>query len=180
MVIEEKPRLLKRSRGVSADPLPYLLALLVLVLDQVSKFVVIQTLGPGQPRSSVSVLFDFVQFKYVVNSGSAFGFFPSATLIFTVAALMVVFGIVAYCAYHPTDQIWLKISLGLQLGGGLGNLVDRVHYGYVVDFIATRISGVFNVADSAITIGVIVLVFFLFFAGEGKRGQATDAAGRQI
>lgn len=167
--------MLKRSAGVGTNPLPYIIALVALVLDQVSKYLIVETLGPGQPHSSISLLSDFIELRYITNSGAAFGIFPGGSLFFALIALIVVIVIIAYYSYRPTDQMWLKLSLGLQLGGALGNLTDRIRFGYVIDFVDTKYWPVFNLADVSMTIGVFALAVFLLFLSEGEHRKATDA-----
>jgi signal peptidase II len=78
-------------------------------------------------------------------------------------AVLVVLGIIAFYRFLPPGQAWLRVSLGLQLGGALGNLSDRVRLGSVVDFVDFKIWPVFNLADLAIVVGVSLLAFHLLF-----------------
>jgi signal peptidase II len=82
-------------------------------------------------------------------------------LLFVVIAVIVVAAIIFYYRHLPTGQWWIKVSLGLQLGGALGNLLDRLRQGYVIDFIDFKIWPVFNLADSSIVVGVAILAYYL-------------------
>jgi signal peptidase II len=162
-----------KVRGIGTNPLPYLIAVVVIVLDQITKYLIVQNLGPGAPQDSVLILGGFVRLRYVTNSGAAFGWFPNGTMIFSIIAFIVAIVLIAYFQFHPTDKLLLKVSLGLQLGGALGNLIDRIHQGYVVDFVQWWVWGIFNVADAAITTGVVFLAIYLIFMSEVPPARST-------
>ncbi len=136
-------------------------ALLVLGADQISKYWVLSNLSPGQSWNPIASLTPWVSVTHVTNTGAAFGLFPDLGSLFVVIAVIVVAAIIFYYRRLPAGQWWLKVSLGLQLGGALGNLLDRLRLGYVVDFIDFKIWPVFNLADSSIVIGVVVLAYYL-------------------
>jgi signal peptidase II len=147
-------------------------ALLVLVADQTSKYLVLSNLNPGQSWNPVASLTRWVSITHVTNTGAAFGLFPDQSSLFVVIAVIVVAAIIFYYRHLPTGQWWIKVSLGLQLGGALGNLMDRLRMGYVVDFIDFKIWPVFNLADSAIVIGVAILAYYLLRdRGEKENGE---------
>jgi signal peptidase II len=139
---------------------------LTLVIDQISKRLVMTSFSLGESWNPVASLERWVSLTYVTNTGAAFGLFPDYGGIFMVIALVVVAIIILYYRHVPGDQWWVQISLGLQLGGALGNLVDRLHYGHVIDFIDFKVWPVFNVADSALFIGTVILAFHLLRHGE--------------
>jgi signal peptidase II len=139
-------------------------AALVLVVDQITKYMVLTHLAVGEVWSPIRFLMPFVRVTHITNTGAAFGMFREYGVFFAVVAVVVVIGIVAFYRYLPPRQGWLRVSLGLQLGGALGNLLDRIRLGNVVDFIDFRIwPAVFNLADTAIVVGVAILAFFLLF-----------------
>jgi len=111
---------------------------------------------------------DLVSLTYVTNTGAAFGLLPDHGLFFIAIAAIVVIAILVYHRHLP-DKALVKASLGLQLGGALGNLTDRLRYGYVIDFIDFKVWPVFNLADSAIVIGVAVLAYYLLRDRGGKQ-----------
>ena len=90
------------------------------------------------------------------NSGAAFGFAPAGASLFLIAELVVAIAIVVYVVRTPVDA-WTDTALGLILGGALGNVYDRIMFGTVTDFINFHFWPVFNVADSAVSIGVVTL-----------------------
>ena len=138
------------------------LAGLIVLLDQASKWIALGTMQPGESRY-VTVFFNWV---LTFNSGAAFSFLSDAggwqRWFFTVLAL----GISGWIAFelkkHPEQKL-MALALTLVLGGALGNVIDRIRFGAVVDFIQWHAAGyywpAFNVADSAITLGAILLVW---------------------
>lgn len=146
-------------------------AVLTLVADRLSKWVVMASLKPGESWNPVAALERYVSLTYVTNTGAAFGLFPDHGTILMVIAVIVIFIIVVYYRRLPGDRWLVQTSLGLQLGGAVGNLLDRLRYGHVIDFIDFKVWPVFNVADSAIFVGVVILAFHLLRRGEDWIGD---------
>ena len=136
---------------------PLLVLIATLMADQVTKGLVVLAMHPGQSVPS-SGLF---RLTYVTNSGSAFGLFPNQTLFLILASFVGIGVLLIFYRTNPINSTLLRLSLGLQLGGAMGNLVDRVRLGYVVDFIDVGSWPVFNLADSAIMVGLIGLLWTL-------------------
>jgi signal peptidase II len=132
----------------------------VLFADQITKGLA-ETVLPMHPDQSVAIAGDAVRLTYVANRGAAFGILQERTAFFVLVGLGVIAVILASYRYFPVSGTLLNLALGLQLGGAIGNLVDRVRYGYVVDFIDVSVWPVFNLADSAIVVGVAILAFRL-------------------
>lgn len=137
-----------------------LTALLVLAADQASKAAIRQYLTEAG-TSSVPLLGGLVRLSYVENRGAAFGLFQNQTLFFTVVGILVVGGILVGQRFLPAHKTLLAICLGMMLGGASGNLLDRMRNGYVFDFVDLTWWPVFNVADSAIVVGVFILAYHL-------------------
>jgi signal peptidase II len=137
-----------------------LTALLVFVLDQVTKVAVRQLLLDSG-TNSIPILGQWVHFTYVENRGAAFGMFQNQSIFFIVVGVLVVGGILIGQRFIPAHKTALAICLGMQLGGAVGNLVDRVRFGHVFDFVELPHWPVFNVADSAIVVGVAILAYHL-------------------
>jgi len=138
-------------------PLVPLLAVITLALDQFTKWLVASNLAVNQSVDPIPALFGVLAITHVTNTGVAFGLFKEAGTFFIFVAVVVITVIVVYLRQLPQDQWLVRLALGLQLGGAFGNLVDRLRLGYVVDFIDLKIWPVFNVADSAIVVGVALL-----------------------
>ena len=137
-------------------------AALVLALDQLTKHLVVANLG-GRPP--VDLVGSFVQLRYTTNSGGAFSLLTGAPLFFGIMAMLIVGGIVY--ASRRARPLSMLIVLGLILGGALGNLTDRLLRGEgllrgeVVDFVKVGIWPVFNLADSCVVVGGILLALLL-------------------
>ncbi|HYN87882.1 MAG TPA: signal peptidase II, partial [Ardenticatenaceae bacterium] len=133
-------------------------ALLVFVADQATKLIVARELALWESwRPFEEFPLSIFAITHISNTGAAFGILPNASLFFVVVAIVVSGAIAYYYRRLPSHHWWLFLSLGLQLGGALGNLVDRLRLGYVVDFIEVGIWPIFNVADSSIVVGVLLL-----------------------
>lgn len=139
---------------------PWVVALLVLCGDQASKWLVRQSLQLGQ---SIPVLSPVLHLTYVQNTGAAFGMLRGHAPLFVLLSVAVAVWIVAELRKPDGHGRLTLLSLSLILGGALGNVIDRLRLGYVVDFIDLRVWPVFNIADSAITIGVSLLLWQSFF-----------------
>jgi signal peptidase II len=155
---------------------------LVVALDQWTKYLVRTRLAFGEVWAPIPDLGSWFRIVHWNNTGAAFGLFPSGGLIFTVIALIVSGAILYYYPRVPSGQAPLRLALALQLGGALGNLVDRLVQGTVTDFIAISTFPVFNLADASITLGVAVLAAAIWFeerrAREGQpAGPVADGAG---
>jgi len=131
-------------------------ALIVLVLDQVSKILLQSYLEVGESITVIGGLFDLT---HVRNPGAAFGFFPYHTVFFIAVTVIIVLLIIYYHFHLPAEAKNLHFSLALLMGGAVGNLIDRISTGYVVDFLSLSFwPPVFNVADVAIVAGIVSFV----------------------
>ena len=140
-------------------------ALSVVALDQVSKVLIRANMSLGQSIPDEGPF----QIKYVTNVGGAFGIFGNQGFLIMVTALAGIAAILLY-AHHPLfNSMLAKVALGLILGGSIGNLIDRAFLGEVTDFIDVGAWPVFNLADSAITVGVILVLYYLIFLARRQR-----------
>ncbi len=151
--------------GLKKLVLPAIVAT-VLALDQVSKSWVVAHMGLGESREVASWLAPIFSLTYVTNTGIVFGLFQGMGDILLVVALIAVGAILLYYRHLPPGPLVLHIALGLQLGGALGNLVDRLTRGAVVDFIDLNFWPlhhwpIFNVADTCIVAGVVLLLLVM-------------------
>lgn len=150
-------------------------AALVLLVDQVVKHIVVAWLEEGQSWDVASWLTPVFRISHVTNTGAAFGLFPKWGDFFIVVASVVVVVIVLYYRYLPDGHRLARLALGLQLGGALGNLVDRLRQGFVVDFIDLNFWPlhnwpVFNLADSSIVTGVVLLALLMLWEERLEQG----------
>ncbi len=126
----------------------------VLALDQVTKHTIGTSIQPGQTKTLIPGVLHLV---YVRNAGVAFGFLSGGGALVYVLEGVALAALIAYLAKRP-DRPWLWLPTGMLLGGAIGNLIDRVALGSVIDFIKLPHWPAFNVADMSITFGVIILV----------------------
>jgi signal peptidase II len=145
------------------------IAAIIVVLDQWTKSFVRQNLAFGQMWMPLQWLSPYARIVHWYNTGVAFGLFQDKNLLFSILALLIsVFLIIFYPKL--TEEDWfLRIALGMQLGGSLGNLIDRVTIGHVTDFISVGNFPVFNIADSSISVGVVVMIIGLWIEDRKER-----------
>jgi signal peptidase II len=167
-------------RGSSAMPLVlshlrrgapfFLVAAAVFAFDQVTKAAIRDWLAVGESWPSDGWL---IKITHVTNTGAAFGILQDQGLFLTITAVIAIGAIVFYYLYPPLEHGLLRVAMGMLLGGAAGNLVDRLRFGHVTDFIDFPRYPEFNVADSSIVIGLaVIVVFFLFFEQSQREGNA--------
>ncbi len=149
---------------------------LIVGFDQWTKALVRNNvpLGTDWMPSWLSWLMPFVRIRHWYNSGAAFGLFQRANLIFTILAIVVSAVIIYYFPRVSRRDWWLRLAMGIQLGGAVGNLVDRLVFKQVTDFISVGNFAVFNVADASITVGVIILLLGAWITDQGAKKQALE------
>ena len=138
-------------------------------LDQVSKFIVSQSLDLGQSVPAEG----FFRVTYSYNTGSAFGFFQGQNTPLILASFVGIIILTWIYRTHPQPGLLLHASLGLQVAGAMGNLTDRIARGRVVDFFDVGPWPIFNVADSSIVVGVVLLAWVIT-TGVGRHEPAVD------
>ena len=151
-------------------------AILVFALDRLTKTLVQQSIPLHESRDVVG---EYVRIVHTQNTGAAFGLLPERTTLLSVLSVFAVLAIVYYYRQFANSSPLVTATLGMQLGGAFGNLLDRIRDGYVVDFIDVGIPGgvrfwAFNVADSSIVVGIIVVTGLLWLE-ERKAASAKPA-----
>lgn len=135
----------------------------VVIIDRVTKLFFSQLLAYGE---SLPIIRNVLHMTLVHNTGIAFGFFKNQGIVFIVIPVIAIFLLVFNIYYYRQNNEALSrvyiVAFSLILGGAIGNLIDRIAYGHVIDFIDLRVWPVFNIADSAITIGAIMIAFKCF------------------
>ena len=152
-----------------------LVALGVVALDQVSKFLVDMYMYMGQKVPAEGLF----RINYTTNTGGVFGLFANQAFLITLTAVVGILAILLYSRYPIFNSLLARIALGMMLGGAIGNLIDRIRLGYVVDFIDVGAWPVFNIADSAITIGVVLVAYYFLFPARkaAAAGSGDDEGG---
>ena len=149
----------------------------IVFLDYFTKNLVRQSLSLGETWMPLEWLAPYARIVHWKNSGAAFGMFQSGGLIFTGLAIVVSIFIIFYFPQVPREEWALRLAMGLQLGGALGNLLDRLLFdGYVTDFISVGTFPVFNIADSSITIGVCVLLLGVWLSERKMKMEREEEA----
>ncbi|MBI4436003.1 MAG: signal peptidase II [Candidatus Omnitrophica bacterium] len=136
-----------------------IILLVVFLLDQLSKSFVLRHMSLNQ---SIPVLPPIFSITLIANTGVAFGLFKEKSDLFVWVGLLVLFWIYQVTRHTPLENRWAKVGVGLISGGALGNLLDRLRHGYVVDFLDFRVWPVFNIADSCIFIGTLLFLIVCF------------------
>lgn len=145
--------------------LVWAIILFVVLSDQVSKFLVSQTLRLNE---SSAVIENFFHLTLVRNTGAAFGIFKNQTLFFIIISFIAVIAILVFIKSARSSSPLRDVGFALMLGGAFGNLIDRFRFGYVIDFLDFRVWPVFNIADSAITIGTFLVIVSLCIRSSSK------------
>lgn len=162
---------------------PYLTLLgiagLVVAADQWTKYLIRSRLAPGEQWTPWEWLAPYARLVHSDNTGAAFGLFQDGALFFTIVAVVVSAAILIYFPRVPDTERALRIALSMQLGGAVGNLIDRLlQDGRVTDFVSLSRFPVFNVADASISIGVAVLLLSTFFGGPRDVVESEEAPSR--
>jgi signal peptidase II len=141
----------------------------VFLLDQLTKTIIRDWLAVGESWPSEDWL---IKLTHVTNSGAAFGILQGQGLFLTVTAVIAIGAIVFYYAYPPLEHGLMRVAMGLLLGGAFGNLLDRVRFGEVTDFVDFPRYPEFNVADSSIVIGLIIIGGFFLLSDRFDKQDA--------
>lgn len=153
------------------------LAAAILVADQLTKAWIVANVDPARPTM---LLGDYLRLLVSHNHGALFGLFQGQATLFAVASFAVMALIVAYHA-RTGGSLVMSVALGLLLGGAIGNVADRLRYGYVIDFVDAGIGGLrwytFNVADSAISLALVLLVLVAIRPSLANPGDPPRAGG---
>lgn len=145
--------------------------ILITAFDQITKYIAAEKLKDSPP---VNLIKGVVQLRYAENTGMAFSMFSGARWAFIALTAAVCIGALWYLFSGRCKSLWMYWSIGVIISGGIGNLIDRIRFGYVVDFIEPTFINfaVFNIADSAVTLGAGVLIVYMLIDAFCKRGDS--------
>nr|WP_062197787.1 signal peptidase II [Massilibacterium senegalense] len=148
----------------------YFLALLMILLDQGTKWLIVSKMQYGE---SIKMIQDFIYITSHRNRGAAFGILQGKMWLFFIITAVVVVAVIFYLQKYGRKEPLLGTSLALILGGAIGNFIDRLFRGEVVDFIDVKIFSydypIFNIADSALVIGVILMIIYTIRDGREQK-----------
>jgi len=134
------------------------LTIIVILLDQIIKYIVSKYIQPSQ---SIPIIKDIIHLTYIQNTGAGFGILKGWNAILIFVSLIII-GIILFYFDRIIKEKQIHIPIALILGGAIGNLIDRVFLGHVIDFIDFRIWPAFNISDSCITIGALWLIVYFW------------------
>jgi len=164
-----------------------LVAGIIITLDQITKEWVRNNIPKFSSMIPIPALGEYFVFEHVDNYGAAFGILQNQGSLFIVIAVVVAIAILVYVRYLPIEQTFVRFLLGLQLGGAVGNLIDRINQGFVTDFVKMGVPGVYywpnyNIADSSIVVGVIALGIYIMVddVRKQRQEQAQQQANEQL
>lgn len=132
-------------------------------LDQLTKYLAVEFL---KPVGSYPLWKDVLHLTYVENRGAAFGMLSNQRWVFMIFSSVAIVGLAVYLFRFCRENRWVKVALAMIIGGGIGNMIDRIALGYVVDFVDFTLIhfAVFNVADSFVSVGAVMLVIYFIRA----------------
>lgn len=172
--MESRPRTIsRRSLLVAIITIPT-----IVVVDQLTKWLVWNTYGPAGDLVESERLGGLLRFHFVRNTGSAFGLFQGQTGILTAATFVAIGFLVVFFYRNARESAIVALSLSMLVGGAIGNLIDRVRLGYVIDWIKLPNWPTFNVADSSITVGMVLL--FLTIIIRDMQDESRDQRETEI
>lgn len=148
------------------------IASVIVGLDQWTKHLVRTMIPLGGSWSPLPWLEPYARFVHWQNTGAAFGMFQNFGLVFTILAFVVSIAILYYFPRIPRNESILRLAMAMQLGGAVGNLIDRLTQGTVTDFISVGNFAVFNVADASISVGTAVLILAVWLAEKKQKEEA--------
>lgn len=167
----------ERTRALSMEQKTFAVTVLTLVTtivaDQATKAWIWDTVGPDGTRRVIDVM-PGLKFIFVRNTGSAFGLFEGQSSILTVLTFVAIGFLGAFFYRNARQDPVVSLAVGLLIGGAIGNLIDRIRLGYVIDWIKVPHWPTFNIADSAITVGVIVLIVSMLVRDFGEDDEPTE------
>lgn len=151
---------------------------LIIALDQWTKWLVRANIAPGQSwlPDSLQWLSPYARIVHWYNKGAAFGIFQEGSMVFTVLAFIVSAAIIYYYPQVSRQDWPLRLAMSMQLGGAIGNLIDRLTIGHVTDFISIGTFPVFNIADSSISVGCVVLLLGVWWQERSAKREKIGTA----
>ena len=153
------------------DPVLLLTLAIVVGIDQLTKYIIKESLFLGESWPSEG----FVRITHGTNTGTIFGLLPNQTLLLTIASVAAIGFLIYYYKTHDYPTGVLRFAIGLLLGGAFGNLIDRIASGAVVDFIDVGPWPIFNLADSSIVVGIVIVL-----AVSARGDRKPDASGKLL
>lgn len=155
----------------------FTIAAVIVALDQWTKWLVRTNIPAGESwlPESLMWLSPYARIVHWYNRGAAFGMFQEGGMVFTVLAFIVIAAIIYYYPQVSSADWPLRLAMSMQLGGAIGNLIDRLTIGHVTDFVSVGTFPVFNIADASITVGCVVLLLGVWWQERAAKRDKTQA-----
>jgi signal peptidase II len=159
----------------------FTIAALIVALDQWTKWLVRTNIPAGQSwlPESLQWLSPYARIVHWYNRGAAFGMFQEGGMVFTVLAFIVIGAIIYYYPQVSSADWPLRLAMSMQLGGAMGNLIDRLTIGHVTDFVSVGTFPVFNVADASISVGCVVLLLGVWWQERAAKKEKMHATSSE-
>jgi len=156
----------------------FLIGAVMIGLDQWTKVLVRANvpLGTDWLPAGLAWLMPYARIRHWYNTGAAFGIFQNGNLVFTVLAIIVILLIIYYFPRTERNDWWLRVAMSMQFAGAAGNLIDRLIFAHVTDFISVGSFAIFNVADASISVGVAVLLLGVWLNERAEKRRTAMAA----
>jgi signal peptidase II len=158
-----------RTRTAGFDLWPFIVAAIAVVLDQITKALVINAFGPSENGNATTIIPHVLELRHDENTGAAFSLFQGRSTTLLLIGVVVIGVLIYYYRALPQGNPLLRIAVGAVLGGAVGNLIDRVRLGHVTDWVHISHYPTFNLADSCITVGMLTLAVYLLFLDRSPR-----------
>lgn len=142
----------------------YIIFIIIVAVDQITKYYAVEKL---MGQDSFTIIGEFLQFNYTENFGAAFGILQNKQYFFIIITVVIVIGIIIFMKFNKNIlSKMMKISLVMILAGAIGNFIDRIRLGYVVDFIDVKFGNfydypIFNIADSSIVVATFIIMYLI-------------------
>ncbi len=150
-------------------------AAIIIFVDQWTKGLVRSNLAIGEVYRPEFWLTQYARILHWTNTGAAFGMFQNLSIVFTILPFIISGAILYYFPQVPRQEILMRLALVMQLGGAIGNLIDRLTLGHVTDFISVGNFAVFNVADASISGGVALLMLSIYLNDKKEKNVALES-----
>lgn len=150
----------------------FLIAAVIVAFDQLTKWLIRSNLAFGESWAPWDWLMPYARLVYWKNTGVAFGMLQGMNFVFIILAAIVSIALIVYFPSVPRRDWLIRLALSMELGGAVGNLLDRIQFGHVIDFISIGNFPVWNVADACITVGVFILLLGIYFQDRRDKREA--------
>lgn len=167
---------MKREKNIYMRFIVFAVSLVLVGVDQLLKYLAVEYLSPIQ---SFPIWKGVLQLTYVENPGAAFGIFSGNTFLLTGLTSLLILALTILLFWGKIKSTYLMWCVGLIIGGGIGNLIDRIAMHYVVDYIHVELFNfaVFNFADCCVVIGtILIIIYFLFLEGKNEKPSNEDSS----